>query len=265
MERINYIKEVEFYDNDVYFLAIVNNRIVVNNNYKGILILDVELNLKKDIDITSGFIIYSYYTFQEKILLYCPENNIIVILNVESYEYKTVSLCGFENDILAQVFEWTSNYVILSTYSGRFVQIDWLSEHPKITVCDCTGIAIQDYFYFLNQYVTLKIFHNIKAALIENDKLYLIDYEKHKILKEEIKREKCHDYELIEHCLVQIGENEICITEKNEEVLLNPEKGYVYLRIKPFDKDLKGYFVVLSSSNGSINISKIEKYFLDVE
>lgn len=264
MERVNYIKEVEFYDNDVYFLATVNDRIVINNNYIGILILDVELNLINDIDIISDFMIYSYYTFQENILLYCPENSIIVILNVESFEYKIVSLCGFEDDIFGQVFEWTSNYVMLSTHSGRFLQIDWLSEYPKISVCDCTGMTIQDYYYFLNQYVIFKVFPNIKTALIEDDKLYLIDYESHKILKEEIKREKSHDYELVGQCLIQVGENEISIASKNEEVLLNPQKGYVYLRVKSFDKNLKGYFVVLSSSSGNINISKIEKYFFVV-
>ncbi len=261
MEKINYIKEIEFQNNDIYFLAIVNNRIVINNNYKGILILDEDLNVINDIDIISDFVIYSYYTFQEKILLYCPESEVIVLLNVESFECKIVSLCGFEDENFRQVFGWNNNYVILSTDSGQFVQIDWLSEHPKISVCDCTEIAIHDYYSFLNQYVILKVFPNIKTALIENDKLYLIDYEKHKILKEGIKREKCHDYELMGMCLVQIGENEIYIAQENEEVLLNPEKGYIYLRVKPFDKDLKGYFVVLSSSNRNVKISKIEKYF----
>ena len=40
-------------DNDTYFLEILENKIIINDNYHGILIFDLEMNFKKAINLLS--------------------------------------------------------------------------------------------------------------------------------------------------------------------------------------------------------------------
>ena len=44
-------------NNDVYFMEIMEDKIVINNNYKGILIYDSTFNLVKKIDLFEGFFV----------------------------------------------------------------------------------------------------------------------------------------------------------------------------------------------------------------
>jgi len=83
------IKEFVQRDNDVYFFQTVSDKIIINDNYVGLLILDSDLNLIKRLAIFDGITIYSSFfnNSNEEILLFCPDNECIVYVNIRSYEY----------------------------------------------------------------------------------------------------------------------------------------------------------------------------------
>ena len=48
-------------ENDTYFLEILENRIIINDNYHGILIFDFEMNFIKAINIFEDIVVYDSY------------------------------------------------------------------------------------------------------------------------------------------------------------------------------------------------------------
>ncbi len=257
MNTIKYIN-----NNDVYFLACVNNKIVINDNYKGVLILDSQLNMIDAIEIIDDLVIYSYYVYRNNILLYCPENNNIVFLDVESGNNLIISLSGFESEIFGDVYGWDNDKIILSTYKGKYICIDLLNQNPKLSYCNGNGTQVQKDYDILKNYTVHKVFSDVARALVGNEELCLIDYRKHMVLLEKIKQEQYHDYELMNHCLVKIGENSINITNCKNEVVLKPMKGYIYLRAKFLKVNEVSYIITLASCTDNTESCMIEKHLL---
>ena len=256
------IKYININNNDVYFLACVNDKILINDNYKGMLILDSELNMIDAIEIMDDLVIYSYYVYQNKILLYCPENNNIVFLDVESGKYIIISLSGFESEIFGDVYELDDDKIILATYKGNFICIDLLNQNPKLSYYNGNGTQVQKDYDIFKNYTVHKVFPDVTRALVGNEELCLIDYRKHMVLLERIKQEQYHDYELMNHCLVKIGENNINMTNCKNEVVFKPMKGYIYLRAKSLKVNEVSYIITLASCNDNAESCMIEKHFL---
>lgn len=253
-------KYIRVVNNDVYFLACVNNKIVINNNYRGVLILDNELNVIDTIELIDDLVIYSYYIYQNSILLYCPENNIVVLLNVATGKYVIISLLGFENEIFGEIYEWINDSIVLSTYKGNFVRINLTNIVPKPLYCNECGMQVQKDYHFLKKHTVHKVFADETKAIVGNDELYLLDYRNHTVLSERIEQERYHDYELAGQYLVKISENKIGITDFKAEVDLKPKKGYIYLRAKCLNENGKRYIITLASDIENIEKSIIEKY-----
>jgi hypothetical protein len=120
------IKEIIQSENDIYFLEVISSKIVINNNYKGIIILSQDLEILKEVDIFDDIMIYSGYIneISEELLLFCPENECLVYVNINTYEWKVINICGNLNNIVfSPVYMWDINELILSTYNGDFYSI----------------------------------------------------------------------------------------------------------------------------------------------
>lgn len=253
-------KYISVVNNDIYFLACVNNKIVINNSYIGVLILDSELNVIDTIEIIDDLVIYSYYVYQNNILLYCPENSIIVLLDVETGKHMIISLSGFEDEIFGEIYEWIDDSIVLSTYKGNFICINLTNTASEPLYYNECEMQVQKDYDFLKKYTVHKVFSDETKAIVGNNKLHLLDYRSHRVLLEKIEQEQYHDYELAGQCLVKIGENKIGITNCREEFVLKPKKGYIYLRAKFLNENSKRYIITLSSDNKNIENSIIEKY-----
>ena len=55
------VKDVELLNNDAYFMEIVNNMIVVNDNYKELIIFNSELRQIKKIELIEELTIYTSF------------------------------------------------------------------------------------------------------------------------------------------------------------------------------------------------------------
>lgn len=105
------IKEYKQNDNDIYFINTISNKIIINDNYNGILILDTNLKLIKQLKIFEDITIYSSFinNITEEILLFCPDNECMVYVNILKYEYKVIYLKNeFEKLIFTNLYEWNS-------------------------------------------------------------------------------------------------------------------------------------------------------------
>lgn len=75
-------KEFKQNDNDIYFMEVVLDKIVVNDNYEGILIFDDNLNLVKKLKLLEDMIVYKSYINKAKMemLLFCVDNQCMVYI-----------------------------------------------------------------------------------------------------------------------------------------------------------------------------------------
>lgn len=92
---MEFVKKLE--GNDVYFLEVIGDKILVNYNYSGILVFDRELCLLETIEIMDDFIIESSVKRGQEILFICPENKSFVYFNLVGYHYKIISMVGWED------------------------------------------------------------------------------------------------------------------------------------------------------------------------
>ncbi len=118
-------KSIKIENNDVYILDIVGNYILINNNYRGISIFNINLEKVKDIPIFEDLVIYSVYKdfIGEKILLYCPDNECIIYVNLELSDFNIIPLSN-QDIIFSPIYYWNENLIILITYTNEFYILD---------------------------------------------------------------------------------------------------------------------------------------------
>ena len=75
MEVKMLVKTLELNNNDVYFIETLEDSIIINDNYSGVIILDKKLNFVKKIRLIDDLMIYSVAKYKSEILLYCPDND----------------------------------------------------------------------------------------------------------------------------------------------------------------------------------------------
>lgn len=261
------IDTIEIQDNDVYFLEAVNDKIVINDNYNGILIFDSTFNLLKKIYLINDLIIYFSYKNEEEseILLYCPENNCFIYINLLTYYHKIILLDKFDEWIFSPFYKWNKEEVILTNYRSGFAKLNF--SKSKLFELDANSkecCLIREDCKKLVEFNIIKIFSSEKRALVENSQLNLslIEYKEDIKTLAEFEKELFYDFEIINKYIVEIGENKIYIlNEKNKEIW-HPKTGYCFLRGKLMRDEKEIFLYLLSGNKSNSNEAIIEKYIL---
>lgn len=115
---------------DIYFLQVVGDKIIVNNNYEGISVYDKELNKIKDIKLYDEIIIYNSIVINEKeLLLICPDDEKKVHVNVNDEIAKIMSFSiDLERELLAKFEENEDIIVDISESNLRIAGANELQE-----------------------------------------------------------------------------------------------------------------------------------------
>lgn len=71
----------EWEENDIYFMEVLEDKLIINDNYNGISVYDSSPNLIKTIEFMDGFLIESSVKKGNEIMLICPENGSLVYLS----------------------------------------------------------------------------------------------------------------------------------------------------------------------------------------
>lgn len=209
---------------DIYFLQIVGDKIVLNDDYEGLCILDSNLQAIKKIKIIQDIVIYNSVVVSEKeVLLNCIENGIMFIVNIETDEIKKIDFPDMlKNEILLKMTKKEENAVILKTYKNHFY---------RMNMGDMTFERVDNDVYF-----------DEECNDIENIKGYA-------------------DYAVLDDIIVYMNEKRLLIFKGKEKHVLLSDEGYYYIRVKLLDKSVK-QLVVLSSRNDNSKC-KILSYFFD--
>lgn len=257
---------VEFSDNDVYFMEVLEDIVVINDNYQGILLLNSSLEQIGSVKIFERLCIDSSFWQGKKLLLSCPENDCLVYLDFGSNEKKMISLKGFEEWIFSPLYIWQQDRVIVSDYSGHFADVD-------LQKGQIYGIHIEDLAYQelredilkLRDFQICKICKDKKRAIVSfrGSKIGLIDYAEGVKVACAFEAEPYHDYEWNEDYIAKIGEDKVEIIHENDRLFYCPTKGYYFLRGKIAGKGAGKSLFLLSGLKSDSEKSRIDRMKLD--
>lgn len=108
-------KEIE----ELYFIDVTSDYVVVNDQYQGVLILDYDFNIIKSLKLSDDIIISHSITFDNKMLLFCYENECIFFVDLDLWEIKRIEMNMFPDVYFSDLFEWNSDYVYLFGNNGE--------------------------------------------------------------------------------------------------------------------------------------------------
>lgn len=277
------IDEINFDENDIYFLEVVGNKIIVNDNYSGVLILNSDLCVEKSIKLFDEMIICNSFIddVNRRILLYCDESFKFVCIDVITYEFKIIELLDYmkaKNIIFSNVFEWENDKVVLTSFHNNFFLIDLKNG----TVEDLDSMYIENHyskFYcFYQLYLKYLALHKKYITEISGiDELIVLSGKKN---SEQLKitvynKDNCNvvyhenkieiDFEFCElikfdNYFFVVGEEKIAIVKGNSTITEVATKSDTFLKIRGMKVDNCYYIIVLLSDELNYLYSNVIKY-----
>lgn len=264
-----HIKTKEFEKNDIYFMEVLSDKIIINDNYDGILILDNNLNLIKKLNIFEDITIYStFISNNEEILLFCPDNQCMVYINIANYDYKVINLNnGLENFIFSTLYEWNDNGLVLTTYSGEFYIISVYQESIQKISCEEVERLFPKLYKFYQESITcniIKIFPYDCVVItkgVDGNINVLNCFNQTENVLNNVNANYL-DIEFRDGKFVILNENRIEIITNHDKRLLNANKNYIFLKARFIGKRNDIKIVILSSNKRNANCSKIDMFHL---
>lgn len=258
----------EFFDNDVYFLQTISDRILVNDNYNGILIYDFNLKLINKIFLFDQMVISSSINNNSQILLFCEENECIVYINLNSFKYKVIDARGFDNIFFKKLYLWEEKKVFLE-YSMLFWEIDLIKGTIQSLNKDYVNKYQPSFFeesIRLNKFQIYKLFLSERKLITRKDRLNLNISNLTQTITDifEFEEEQYHDFEMLSDVFIKISESKVQVI-KESQVYTNiyAATGYYYLTGKIMQAE-NVYWVYLLRGNCSNEMNTIiERYCIN--
>ncbi|VYT83880.1 hypothetical protein [Intestinibacter bartlettii] len=86
-------------NNDIYYFRLYKKKIIINNNFQGVLILNLNFELIYEINFSKKILIYRDYIIENKIILDCRELNYFICIDIDNYSYYILDVLNFNHDI----------------------------------------------------------------------------------------------------------------------------------------------------------------------
>lgn len=86
------VKSKKIEDNDVYYFRIYKDFIIINNNYEGVIFFNHELQIVNNIYIINDLHIYCDCFVDNKLILYCSENNCLACINIKDFSVNIIKI-----------------------------------------------------------------------------------------------------------------------------------------------------------------------------
>lgn len=223
MEKI--IKE-----KDIYFMDITEDKIIVNDNYEGILVFDTNMNLLKEMQIFDDISIYtSYFLGNDEMILFCPENEKIVYINLMEYTSKVITINENLADIVdIKLFAREEDRCIFITPQKEYIELSWKDRILRRT---CENIINKKWNY------RTTITEQMKKILLEDD-----DY---------------INTDVHEQLFVIVYEEKVIFYNGIRIETISPRKNYIFNNAKFVKKENEGLLVILSNNKEDDEISMI--------
>ena len=209
-------------DNDVYFMDIINDKIVMNDNYHGILVYDENFQLIKKIELFHDFIVDFALKGKDGILLFCYDEHVLVYFMIESLQCKMFSLKKFSDWIFSSLYVWDDEFVLLSDYNGNIIRLDLKNEKLAVETGEGRLKRFEKVYQNLRGLEVCKNLGAKKSAFIseKNGMIELIKYtqgsENGFWVLYDLKEEQFHDFDFERHYISAVGEEETHIIDMNK-------------------------------------------------
>lgn len=220
-------------NNDVYELQVVGNRIIINDNCKGLCIYDFKMNLIKKLKLIKGLLIHEAFVIDEQsMILYCYDNSLFIYVNCVNYKYKIIKIKKKQR-------KYNPKEVIF--FDGK----------------KCVFQAYERYYLILN----------IKKKTLEIKPNKKMNIERNVISKKDM-IQKAADYynsewdywiagDMKDDKLVLLNEDKIILYNSNGKIEFTPDKKYYFGRVKFICDGSDVKLVTLSFYNPNQYVSKI--------
>ena len=258
-----------FSNNDIYFMEVVSDKVIINNNYDGVTFLDSDLNVLKDIKLLDDLIIDISFKHDSGIVLCCYDNQCIIYINTETYTFKIIPLPeDFEKISFLSLYEWEDNDLVLLADNGTVTaHVNLLDDIVKVIKKDSIGrhrISIHENWDKLCVFLIHKIYPDKHIAVVEtNNTIMMMDYKNNTRAVLKMEPIKFHDIEVTTDYIVQVSEDKASIMCGDKNVILYPDsRDHRFLRGKFITIDKKDYLLLLVCSNADSSEANIEKHSL---
>lgn len=268
-------KEIE----ELYFIDVTSNYVVVNDHYQGILILDFDLNIIKSLKLNDDIIISYSITNHNKMLLFCYENECIFFVDLDLLEIKRIEMNMFPDVYFSGLFKWNNDYVYLLGNNGETcIKINLANEMAE-EVMSNFGNKFKDCFKKLWE-LNIRAYDSINSTvLIDQDSEYILyDYKNGKMKRlninsvEESKDNISSDLiycktDFSSDAVIRICERNIQILSKDNIVnyLYPPYETYRYSAGKILKINSNNVVFALCCDNSCDGTSLVIKYILSAE
>ena len=256
-------KSIKIENNDVYILDIVGNYILINNNYRGISIFNINLEKVKDIPIFEDLVIYSVYKdfIGEKILLYCPDNECIIYVNLELSDFNIIPLSN-QDIIFSPIYYWNENLIILITYTNEFYILDIEKRVVKRIGKKEIAKSYPEFYGFWHEskgYSILKIYsQELKFVFndTDHDRIGLLKFKQNNKFFIEKPNNIGHDVEYKDKKFMFIKENKIILLSEKKLITWDANKNEIFLRARFLNTNT---IIILSSMKDDFKNNTITK------
>lgn len=251
-------------DKDVYFMEVFPGKIVINDDYEGIMVLDDQLNVIETIGVEDIVIDASFKNAATKELaVFFHDDKRLFYFNFDSM---TCQECNVKEDIpvLSKYYVWGSDEVIFATYDEDFYR--YSMKENKFAKIEQTYVKDQyeSFYLFWSETKDLPVVRYDMDQLeiivnTRNNRYYAYQSDQDKVyLKSNYKP---HDVEYSGEAAMFIQENIIELTAESNQMTLEPGDQMTFLRGRFLSPDK---IAVLSSHNDDL-LSQINIYQLTDE
>lgn len=246
-------RRIDFRNNDAYLLATAKDYIVINDNYRGLLVLDYELKPVSNIGLGEDIVFDHVFCRENTLLLFCGERREFHFVDLTAGEQRAIPLDG--DWLCSPIYDWEGNEVTLFGYAGEKLRIDLkggsacLAENGDSKVKAMIEKGIISY----NREEKLAICANGAAALID------------RITGRTVRRipmeEGFHDYAVRGGQFMAVAEDKVLVLNGQNREVLSPRENCFFMRGRFFSREREEGFILLSGSKANARECSVEKYW----
>lgn len=271
------LKKTKKFTSDIYFMEAVADKIIVNDNYRGVMILDYDLKVEQQLTLTDNLVIDMSFIKKNEIVLVCYDNQCLIHINIHLLHYRIIPMDEkLQEKSFLQLFEWKDNELTLLADEGEeIVYINLYDGSLRTVQRETTDEDLPAVCY---DWDNIKAFTMHKAypgrgeAIVEAD--HLIKRMRYREGAESILEVDpfetepwfFYDIELMRDVCLQVGEKAVLLSKgKDRHHFITKGKNERFVRGRFVLENDKISFMLLSGNESDGMQSIIEKYELESE
>ncbi|KKB75167.1 MULTISPECIES: hypothetical protein [Bacillus] len=248
-------------DKDVYFMEVFPGKIVINDDYEGIMVLDDRLNVIEKIGLEDIVVDASFKNaLTEELAVFFHDDKRLFYFDLKSMAHK---VCDIEGDlpVLSKYHVWGSDEIVFVTYDGEFYRYGTRDNAFHRIEQAYVKEKYDSFYAFWEETKDLPVvrYDAEKSEIIvntRNNRYYVYQSGRDKIFL--TSAYKPHDVDFSGNAALFIQENIIELADQTERITIAPGGRMAFLRGGFLGR---GKIAVLCSHNDDL-ISQITVYQL---